>query len=118
MDDKRIATLEALIEELESADDPDRWLALNNQFHATIYQAANRPRMVSIIDYVRNISASYIRQFIELREHMDSSREDHRRILEACKKRDGKLAEQELRKHLQAVAQANVEFVEAGEPAP
>ena len=117
MDEERIAILEGLIQELESTTDPDQWLALNNQFHATIYQAANRPRMVSIIDYVRNISAPYIRQFIELREHMDSSRDDHRRLLEACKKRDGKLAEQELRKHLQDVAQANVEFVESADAA-
>jgi len=115
MDDERIAALEALIQELERTTDPDQWLALNNQFHATIYQAANRPRMISIIEYVRNISTPYIRQFIELREHMDSSRDDHRRLLEACKKRDGQLAELELRKHLQDVAQANVEFVESAE---
>ena len=115
MDEERIAILEELASEMETVTDPDHWLSLNNQFHATIYQAANRPRMISIIDYVRNISAPYIRQFIEVREHMDSSREDHRRIIEACKLRDGKLAEQELKKHLQDVAQANVEFVEAGE---
>ena len=115
MDQERIAVLEGLIQELESTTDPDHWLALNNQFHATIYQAANRPRMVSIIEYVRNISAPYIRQFIELREHMDSSRNDHRRLLEACKLRDGQLAERELRKHLQDVAQANVEFVESAD---
>jgi len=116
MDDERIAALEVLLQELESTEDPDRWLAANNQFHATIYQAANRPRMLSIIEYVRNIATPYIQQFIQIREHMESSRHDHRRILEACKKRDGQLAESEVRKHLQDVAQANVEFVESADP--
>lgn len=116
MSDERIAALEALLEDLESTTDPDQWLALNNQFHAIIYQAANRPRMVSIIEYVRNIATPYIRQFIEVREHMESSRGDHRRILEACRKRDGQLAETEVRKHLQDVAKANVEFVESADP--
>jgi DNA-binding GntR family transcriptional regulator len=118
MDAERIAVLEVLIQELESTEDPDQWLAINNQFHATIYQAANRPRMLSIIEYVRNIATPYIRQFIEIREHMESSRDDHRRIFEACKKRDGQLAESEIRKHLQDVAQANVEFVGSADPAP
>lgn len=118
MDDERIAVLAALVEELDATDEPEQWLAINNQFHATIYQAANRPRMLSIIEYVRNISTPYIRQFVELREHMESSRDDHRRILEACRKRDGELAELEIRKHLQDVARANVEFVESGEPSP
>lgn len=112
MDDERIRTLEALIQELESTADPDQWLAINNQFHATLYQAANRPRMLSIIEYVRNISTPYIRQFIGMREHMESSRDDHRRILEACRNRDGHMAESEIKKHLQDVAQANVDFIE------
>jgi DNA-binding GntR family transcriptional regulator len=118
MDDERIEALEALVQELEATDDPDQWLAINNQFHATIYQAANRPRMLSIIEYVRNISTPYILQFIGMREHMESSRDDHRRILEACRKRDGQLAEAEIRKHLQDVARANVEFVESAESTP
>lgn len=117
MDDERIAALEDIIEELEKTKDPNRWLVLNNQFHSNIYQAANRPRMLSIIEYVRNIATPYILQFIETPGHMESSREDHRRILEACKSRDGQLAEMELRKHLQDVSVANVEFVESAESA-
>jgi DNA-binding GntR family transcriptional regulator len=116
MGDERIAALEKILDELEKTEDPDQWLAINNQFHAVIYQAANRPRMLSIIEYVRNISTPYIRQFIGMHEHMESSRADHRRILDACKKRDGQLAEAEIRKHLQDVARANVEFVESADP--
>jgi len=112
IDDARLAALEAILEEMDATSDPDHWLVLNNRFHTTIYQAANRPRLLSIIEYVRNISAPYIRQFIERPDHTRSSREDHQRMLEACRKRDGVLVEQEVKKHLEDVAKANVEFVE------
>lgn len=91
-------------------------MVVNNQFHAVIYQAANRPRMSSIIEYVRSIATPYIRQLIEIREHLESSRDDHRRIFEACKKEDGRLAEIKVGKHLQDVAKPNVEVVESVDP--
>lgn len=117
MDDERIVALAEILDELEKTEDPDQWLVLNNHFHSTLYQAAGRPRMLSIIEYVRNIAIPYIRQFMEVPAHMESSREDHRRILAACKKRDGQLAELEVRKHLEDVSRANVEFVESAENA-
>ena len=76
-------------------------------------QAANRPRMLSLIDYVRNIATPYLRQLIERPEQLESSRENRRRILEACKRRDGLLAEAEVRKHLEDVSKANVALVES-----
>ncbi len=117
MDEERIVALQAILDDLERTADPNRWLVLNNQFHSTIYQAAGRPRMLSIIEYVRNIATPYILQFINTPGHMESSRGDHRRIFEACKKRDGQLAELEVRKHLEDVSRANVEFVESAENA-
>ena len=111
MDDARIAALEAILEEVDRTQDAARWLVLNNRFHTLIYQAANRPRILSIIEYVRNLSTPYILQFIASPEHMASSRADHQRILDACRQRDGNRAEAELRKHLQDVCEANLEFV-------
>ncbi len=114
MDDERIANLESLLEAMEATSEPDRWLALNNRFHYTIYQVANGPRMLAIIDYVRNIALPYIRQYIADAEHMESSRLDHRRILAACRRRDGLAAEAEIQKHLQDVARALRKHVGAG----
>ena len=113
MDDDRIATLRAILEELESVSDPDRWLELNRRFHHTIYQAANRPRLLSIIENLRNTSAPYILQYIASSHHMEEARESHRHILEACEKRDGPLAEEETRKHLKAVCDGVLVYVES-----
>lgn len=113
IDDERIAALESILDEMDRTADPSQWLKLNDHFHSTIYQAASGPRMLFIIEYVRNISTPYIRQFIEDAEHKRSSRQEHRRILAACKKRDGAMAEAEVRKHLEAVAQASAEVIES-----
>jgi DNA-binding GntR family transcriptional regulator len=117
MDEERIAALQAILEEMEMAPNTDQWLALNNHFHRTIYQAANRPRMLSIIAYVRNIAVPYIRQFIDSPKRMASSRDEHRQILAACVERDGALAQEVVERHLKAVCEANLEYVESEQAA-
>lgn len=111
IDDSRLRAMEALLLELERTTQPDAWLELNNRFHCLIYEAAKRPRMLSIIEYVRNISAPYIRQFIQSPEHMAASGEQHRRVLAACAQRDGALAQAEIEQHLQAVAESHLDYV-------
>lgn len=113
MDDDRIATLGEILQELEATTDPGRWVELNRRFHHTIYQAASRPRLISIIENLRNTSAPYIRQFIASSEHMREARESHRRIFEACKMRDGMLAQEETQKHLKAVCDGVLVYVES-----
>lgn len=102
MDADRIATLRTILEELNKTKDLDRWLELNFRFHETIYVAANRPRLLSIIENLRNTAAPYIRQLIASPEHRQETRRSHQRIFEACEKRDGVLAQKETQKHLKA----------------
>jgi DNA-binding GntR family transcriptional regulator len=113
MDGQRIAMLRDIVEQLDVTTDTDHWLALNDRFHRTIYQAANRPRMLSIIEYVRNIATPYIRQFIDSPERKQASAAEHRRILAACEKRDGRLAQVEVENHMRAVCEANLKQVGA-----
>jgi DNA-binding GntR family transcriptional regulator len=88
---------------MDETDDPDRWIQLNSQFHGTIYQAANRPRLVALIDQLRNTSAPYIRQIISTSEYRLQAVAEHRAIYQTCVHRDGLAAEQETQKHLMAV---------------
>ena len=111
IDDDRLRAMEAVLLELEATAEPDLWLELNNRFHHLLYEAANRPRMQSIIEYVRNIAAPYIRQFIQSPEHMAASEKQHRRVLAACAQRDGALAQAETEEHLQAVSESHMEYV-------
>ncbi len=116
VDPKRLALLESILSEMEATVDPNSWLELNNRFHDGVYEAAHRPRMLSIIEYVRNIATPNMRVFIDSPGFTDSSNREHRRILEACAKRDGERAQAEVQKHLRSVCATTVRFTEAGKP--
>lgn len=105
MDDARIAKLQAILKKIDQLTDLDQWLDLNREFHNTIYEVINRPRLLEMIESLRNTSAPYIRDYIASPEYLEVTRLSHRRILEACINRDGILAQQETQKHLRVVGE-------------
>jgi DNA-binding GntR family transcriptional regulator len=105
MDEAHIAKLQAILEKIDQLNDLDEWLDLNREFHNTIYEVINRPRLLEMIESLRNTSAPYIRDYIASPEYFEVTRLSHRRILEACINRDGILAQQETQKHLKVVGE-------------
>lgn len=114
MDDERIATLKAILEDLDQTTNPDQWVALNRRFHNTIYRAVHRPRLLALIQSLRNTMAPYIRQYISSTDHVDAARIGHLRILDACIKRDEKSAQEETQKHLKGVYEEALNSLEFG----
>lgn len=111
----QLERLMEILQEMKEGSDLDRWLELNRSFHETIYQAANRPRLLSIIENLRNTSTPYIRQYIASSEHIETARESHKRIYEACVARDGVRAQAETERHLKAVCNGVLIYVTEGE---
>lgn len=103
LDSAALAQLEMILTEMELTADPDRWITLNSRFHGSIYFAANRPRLLAMIEQLRNTSAPYIRQFITTSGYIQEAAEDHRAIFQACLNRDGQAAERLTQQHLLAV---------------
>ena len=113
MTDEQIKTLGALLEQINQTTDPDQWVELNHRFHQTIYQAANRPRLLSLINNLRNTITPYMRQYIASSEHIRNVAFSHQTIYEACVKRDPVLVEQETQKHLAAASPGIVVYAKA-----
>lgn len=113
MDEDRITKLQAILGKLEETSDLDQWLDLNREFHNTIYQAINRPRLLSLIQSLRNLSAPYTRQYIASPEYLEATQNAHQRILEALINRDGVRAERETKKHLKVVSDGVLVYVES-----
>jgi DNA-binding GntR family transcriptional regulator len=105
MDEAHIAKLQAILEKIDQLTDLDEWLDLNREFHNTIYEVINRPRLLAMVESLRNTSAPYIRDYIASPEYLEVTRLSHRRILEACINRDGILAQKETQKHLKVVGE-------------
>jgi DNA-binding GntR family transcriptional regulator len=103
LDAERLTVLEEILQAMDETEDADAWIELNYRFHHIIYEAARRPRLLALIDNLRNIVAPYIRQYISTPEYRQSAQASHRRILEACVRRDAVAAQRETEEHLQAV---------------
>lgn len=98
-----MAALREILRAMDETEDVNTWIDLNYRFHHIIYEAAKRPRLLVLIDNLRNIVAPYIRQYISSPEYRQSAQASHRRILEACLRRDPAAAQRETEEHLQAV---------------
>ena len=109
----QIAELQAVLDEIDQTSDLDGWLELNRRFHHTLYQAAGRPRLFSIVENLRNTTAPYVRLFIVTAEHIESAQESHRRIVRACAAGDAVAAERETQEHMGAVCEGVLEYMKS-----
>jgi len=93
--------LEALLEEMRTGPQADRYLALNQQFHSELYAHSGRERLVEMIAGLRDASSAYLNIFRADDdfpvEHLDV---EHHEILQACVARDPARASSAVRDHL------------------
>ena len=76
------------------------WGSLNWQFHEILYRAANRPKLLSLIQNLHNNVERYMRLYLSTLHHQEKSQKEHRMLLDACVQRDIKAAQKLLRKHM------------------
>jgi DNA-binding GntR family transcriptional regulator len=105
IDDQRLESLEAIFERADRTSDVEEILTLNNAFHGTIYAAYPQPVLMSHIQQMRNKVAAYNRAYLEAAGSKEIAWAGHRRIYEACLRRDGDAAEAETHRHLEEVFQ-------------
>jgi DNA-binding GntR family transcriptional regulator len=105
--DDDVQRLEDLLEEMRIAivKDVARYGAeLNPRFHATINEAARRPRLAALIDQLRDASTAYI-QVLSLRpqprRYLDSAQRGHEEIVAAIKSRSPARAAEAMTQHLE-----------------
>lgn len=103
MDDKRLEELFSIQERLKVTTDSDDWLELNALLHHSIYVAAGSSRLVSMIRNMRNMAAPFIRQYIASHGYREKAVVEHERILSACEKRSGVVAQHATEEHLRSV---------------
>ena len=83
------APLEAILDEMRDGPPAERYIALNQRFHTTLYEHSARPQLVSMIAALRDASSAYLHIYRAQADfpvaRLDS---EHREILEACVARD------------------------------
>jgi len=103
-----LARAEALHAALGVAEDPDVQGDLNREFHQVLLGAADRPRQRGLAEQLRGVVERYEALQRALLRETAAFQEDHRRILDACRRDDPAGARDALEEHLRhAAALAN-----------
>jgi DNA-binding GntR family transcriptional regulator len=96
-----LAGLEELVLEMRDATS-GRYIELNRLFHRRIYDAAGRPRLVEIIEQLREIAGNdlniTVRRYGEVYRHRVQS--EHAAIVDALANEDGELASRLVSDHV------------------
>jgi DNA-binding GntR family transcriptional regulator len=93
----------AILDEMRDTRDAARYVALNQQFHLSLYSLPGRTRLVTMIEELRNASIAYNHLYAAADVPKDAQRLDteHREILAACQAGDPVRAANAVRHHLQ-----------------
>lgn len=98
--EKDLAAAEDVLKKTDAENHSTLWSSLNWQFHEILYHAANRPKLLSLIQNLHNNVERYMRLYLSTLHYQEKSQKEHRMLLDACTKGDVKTAQKLLRKHM------------------
>jgi DNA-binding GntR family transcriptional regulator len=107
-----LARAEGLLQAMDQEQDVARWGELNWEFHATLYQAARLPRLMSWLETLHTNVARYLVLYLAGLDYQAISQQEHRAILAACRQGDLQAATTHLEQHLRSAAEQLVKFLE------
>lgn len=95
-----IARAQSALIVIDAEDDPMKWAELNWEFHASLYQSAKMPHLLSTLEMLHVNVGRYIVLYLDKMEFQAKSQSEHYTILNACKAGDTETATQLLTQHL------------------
>jgi DNA-binding GntR family transcriptional regulator len=108
---QKLDEAEALLDRIDDEPDVGRWGALNRAFHLALYSACPNSRLLQLIDAQHKAGDRYVRILLSNLDYRARSQSEHRKLLAACRKRNGKQALMWLDKHLRDGSQTLVKSV-------
>lgn len=110
---RQIEIAEAIQDEAERADFT-QFAKQNKSFHAALLAPCKRPRLLSHIATLNGLSERYFHAAAIEMNYAGRSHREHRKLLEACKKRDIEMASQILEAHISTASKQMLETLRAG----
>ena len=109
--------LTAILDEMVATTDAVRFVELNHQFHMQLYRLGERPRLLMMIEDLRNASNAYLHlsATASLPRETQSADREHRAILAACQTNDPLRAGSTMRHHLQQTVEQVMSMLERAE---
>jgi len=85
---------------LEQNKTSDKLQKINTQFHDLLYALSKSPKLIKMINQLRAQISRFRQIILKQDEYARKSNEDHIKMLEAIKNRDGETVEQLVRQHI------------------
>ncbi|MEL7608506.1 MAG: GntR family transcriptional regulator [Bacillota bacterium] len=101
LSEETLSRAKDLIDEHAEEKDCNRMEEKNLKFHFLLYEQANNPVLLQLIDQLHANVDRYIRPFYSREELYSKTREQHAELLRACMDKDQELATAVLRTHLE-----------------
>ncbi len=104
--------LSAILDKMDAPDiSPVDWVRLNWEFHDGLYACADHEFLRKMISNLRRSMEPYLRLAVAQVGNYAAGRRDHRHILQACVRQNGKLASRYTIAHLRRTAQGIIKYV-------
>lgn len=97
-----IDRLESFTAEMEAVADTDslRWSVLNYLFHRSMYELAERPHTLRVIDQVLNLVEPYSRVYVHVLAGLDRAQGEHADMIATLRARNADALAAAIRSHL------------------
>jgi DNA-binding GntR family transcriptional regulator len=121
MTPEKISMLENKLKESEDAlakGDGDKAVQLNTEFHDLLYKSCKSKKLVEMINTFRDYFYRYRSALLHIQDGISQSNKDHRQMLEAMKKKNPRLAERLVRKHLARGKELILREIDEGRTTP
>lgn len=107
----RLTQAETILQTIDREANAVRWGELNWEFHATLYEAANLPRLLEQVKILHIQVARYLIIYLVGLDYQIVSQREHREILEACRRGNIAAAVAVLEQHLRSAADQLMAFL-------
>ncbi|NWF91313.1 MAG: GntR family transcriptional regulator [Syntrophaceae bacterium] len=117
----KLSALEKKIQETEKAlrnGEEEKVVELHTEFHDLLYQSCQSKKLTEMINNFRDYFYRYRSALLKTRYGIHASMEGHRRMVEAMKKRDPRLVERLVRKHLERGKEIILKEINRGRMVP
>ncbi len=112
LEDGLLEELQKLVYRMQHVQDEELWASMDDEFHRRLYEASGRPRLVSMIETLRDASSAYIRIYVARQAPGQRPDADHQRILDACRTRLPHRARAEVAHHMRQTADELARFIQ------
>lgn len=96
-------------EAMDHRRDIDHWSEYNWDFHSTLYAPADRPETMNVLAALHQKCDRYIRLQLLSGDHIARAEEEHKELIDLCRKRNKRAAKALMHKHIVGVEEDLVE---------